>query len=211
MKEKAERSLTKRKITTLIVTILSVLIFSAATVFTVWFAVNEWSVAELPEPVDPNPPSDPVTPDPDPSQPSSGEEAVKFTNPLKSVVVLCAYGFSHNETLGWFYEHDGVDLTADEGAEVYAMADGVVLSLSSDEVSGTQIAIDHGDGLVTTYSFVDPLSSLKQGDSVKKGDKIATVSKPSGNEYKSGSHLHLSVSLSGECVDPTEYLVLDEK
>ena len=76
---------------------------------------------------------------------------------------------------------------------------------------GTRIVIDHGDGVKTVYEFVEAKEGLKAGDKVERGDEIATVAAATGNEYKDGAHLHFEVLESGEAVDPSGYLTLEEK
>ncbi len=194
---------------------ISVLLLTVATVLTVYFVVDgqdnllDNTPPDTTEPNDPSEPSDPNEPT-EPNEPSDGG-AVQFCNPVAEVTLLSGYGFYHNQTLGWYYEHEGVDLTAAVGTEVLCMADGTVESVTTDELSGTKIVISHDDGLQTVYCFVTAEEGLKAGDSVEKGEKIATVAEPTGNEYKDGAHLHLEVRVDGETVDPTEYLTLSEK
>ena len=111
-----------------------------------------------------------------------------------------------------YYEHEGLDFSADVGASVVAVEDGVIESVYvSDVLSGTEIVIDHGNGLKTLYRFVTQADGLKAGDSVTKGQTIATVAEASGSEYKDGSHLHFEVFENGKNVDPVTYLSLEEK
>lgn len=132
--------------------------------------------------------------------------------PLATVNVLHEFGFYHNSTLNNYYEHTGLDFTAEVGTEVLAVDDGVIESIySGDVLTGTEITVDHGDGIKTVYRFVDALESLKVGNSVKRGDKIATVAEPSGEEYKDGAHLHFEIVKGGASVDPAEYLTFEEK
>ncbi len=135
-----------------------------------------------------------------------------MTAPIQSVNVLNDYGFYHNTTLNWFYEHKGVDFVAEAGTEIMAAEAGVIESISQDDVvTGTEIVIDHGDGLKTVYRFVTEVEGLKAGDSVEKGEVIATVAEANGNEYKDGAHLHFEVLKDDVHVDPTVYLTLEEK
>lgn len=132
--------------------------------------------------------------------------------PVSTVNVCNDYGFYHNKTLNCYYEHEGIDFTAEVGAEVRAVKDGVVESIFRDDVLlGTEIVINHGDGMKTLYRFVDANENLTVGATVKKGDVIATVAQASGNEYKDGAHLHFEISVSGENVDPALHLTLEEK
>ena len=140
------------------------------------------------------------------------ETPEEFISPVSVVSVLNEYGFYYNKTLGNYYEHMGVDFTAEEGSEVYAVASGTVESVyTSDILIGTQITIDHGNGVKSVYQYVEAKEGLKAGDEVKQGDVIATVAEANGSEYKDGAHLHFEVFENGINVDPAEYLTLDEK
>ena len=135
-----------------------------------------------------------------------------MVSPIANMNVLNDYGFYHNTTLNWFYEHAGVDFVADAGTEVMAVDAGTVESIYKDDIlSGTEIVIAHGNGLKTVYRFVNEIDGLKVGDSVKKGEVIATVAEATGNEYKDGAHLHFEVHKDGANIDPNVYLTLEEK
>ena len=133
-------------------------------------------------------------------------------SPIETVSVLNEYGFYHNQTLGAYYEHTGVDFAASAGTQVLAAESGVVESIYKDDLlTGTEIVLNHGNGLKTVYRFVTEADGLKVGDKVEKGDVIACVAEANGNEYKDGAHLHFEVHKDGKSVDPAVYLTLDEK
>lgn len=135
-----------------------------------------------------------------------------FLLPIETAVATNGFGFYYNQTLNNYYEHEGLDFSADVGASVVAVEDGVIESVYvSDVLSGTEIVIDHGNGLKTLYRFVTQADGLKAGDSVTKGQTIATVAEASGSEYKDGAHLHFEVFENGKNVDPVTYLSLEEK
>lgn len=48
---------------------------------------------------------------------------------------------------------------------------------------GTEIVISHANGLKTLYCFINVTENFKVGDTVKKGQFIATVAEEMGNEY----------------------------
>ena len=132
--------------------------------------------------------------------------------PVETVTVGNEHGFHHNQTLGWYYVHEGVDFTAAVGTEVLAAEDGVVESVCKDDLLfGTEVVLSHANGLKTLYRFVADVDGLTVGQEVKKGDVIATVGEPTGNEYKDGAHLHFEVFENGKSVDPTKFLTLEEK
>ena len=132
--------------------------------------------------------------------------------PLETVSIANDYGFYHNKTLNNYYEHKGVDFSAEVGADVLAVQDGVVESIYRDDIlTGTEITIDHGDGVKTVYRFVTANEDLTVGMAVKRGDCIATVAEATGEEYKDGAHLHFEVKKGGETIDPAVYLTFEEK
>ena len=132
--------------------------------------------------------------------------------PLETVAIVNDYGFYHNKTLNNYYEHKGVDFTAEVGTEVLAVDDGVIESIYKDDVlTGTEITVDHGNGVKTVYRFVTANENLSVGAQVKRGDCIATVADATGEEYKDGAHLHFEIKKDGKAIDPAAYLTFEEK
>ena len=132
--------------------------------------------------------------------------------PIETVSLINEYGFYYNQTLNSYYEHKGLDFAAEAGASVLAVEDGQIESIyKGDLLSGTEIIVAHADGLKSVYRFVTEVDGIAVGDSVKKGDVIATVAEANGNEYKDGAHLHFEVLKEGVQVDPAVYLTLEEK
>ena len=132
--------------------------------------------------------------------------------PLETVSIINDYGFYHNITLNKYYEHKGVDFTAEVGAQVLAVDDGVVESIYRDDVlTGTEITLNHGDGVKTVYRFITADEDLTVGKSVSRGDVIGTVAEATGEEYKDGAHLHFEIQKDGKQVDPATYLTFEEK
>ncbi len=151
------------------------------------------------------------------TEPDSSDEPVVNTPegmiaPVEAATLSNDYGFYHNKTLNSYYEHMGVDFTAAAGTEVLAVEDGTIESIYKDDLLlGTEITVDHGNGLKTVYRFVTEAEGIKVGDKVEKGDVIATVAEATGEEYKDGAHLHFEVLKNGTNVDPAIYLPLEEK
>lgn len=153
---------------------------------------------------------------PEPEEPDVNEPVVTVPEgmilPVETAAILHDYGFYHNQTLNSYYEHAGVDFTAASGTAVLAAEGGVIESIYKDDLLlGTEIVVDHGEGLKTVYRFVTEAEGLKVGDTVAKGDKIATVAEANGNEYKDGAHLHFEILQNGKNVDPALHLTLEEK
>lgn len=102
--------------------------------------------------------------------------------------------------------HNGIDLTATgiEGAEIHAFADGTILEAGFDNSNGNYLLIDHGNGLQSFYAHCRALYA-KAGDTVRKGDVIATVG---SSGWSTGPHLHFELRKDGTTVDPAPYLNL---
>ena len=101
-----------------------------------------------------------------------------------------------------------VTLTVGDG-DVY----GIVTKVSYAKETGNLIVIDHGDGISTSYRFVEPIEGLGVGEKVTKGQKIGEVAEAYGTEAFAGEHLHLEMFLGKDPVDPADYvdIVLEEK
>lgn len=105
--------------------------------------------------------------------------------------------FTHRPAL-----HTGLDFPADPGTSILAAAGGVVLSAGPHPQYGQLVELDHGNGLVTRYAHTSRML-VKQGDLVKRGQKIAEV----GNTGRStGPHLHFEVLVEGVQQNPTKFL-----
>lgn len=132
--------------------------------------------------------------------------------PVDAVMVSNDYGFYHNKTLNSYYEHTGMDFSAAVGTQVKAVESGVIESIYKDDILlGTEIVVDHGDGLKSVYRFVTEAEGLQVGAEVEKGEVIATVAEANGNEYKDGAHLHFEILENGKNVDPALHIALEEK
>lgn len=100
--------------------------------------------------------------------------------------------------------HTGMDFGAPSGTSIYAAESGVVILSKYWSGYGNCIIIDHGNGLWTLYGHIKNGGLLvEEGDSVKRGDKIALVGS-TGNS--TGPHLHFEVRKNEVAVNPATYL-----
>lgn len=89
--------------------------------------------------------------------------------------------------------HAGIDIHYSSGAgvAVYAMESGKVIEYISNFYGGTSaVAIQHADGSVARYCEIS--TSLRKGDTVTKGQQIATIKK---NNQGGDTMLHLEIYL----------------
>ena len=123
----------------------------------------------------------------------------------------------YSETLVWsstlnrFSTHTAMDFYAEEGAEVFAVYDGVVESVETTLLEGVTVVIDHENGLKTVYNSLADGDMVSVGQSVAKGTVIGSVSITNRQEYKDGAHLHFEVLENGKAINPLTYLTLPEK
>ncbi|SDY87348.1 peptidoglycan DD-metalloendopeptidase family protein [Thermoactinomyces sp. DSM 45892] len=106
----------------------------------------------------------------------------------------------------WGRNHNGLDIAAPIGTPIYAPADGVInISKANPGGFGWYVKIDHGGGFETLYGHMYPNTvTVKVGDRVKKGQKIAEVG---NNGHSTGPHLHWEVHVHGKPVNPEPYLM----
>lgn len=98
--------------------------------------------------------------------------------------------------------HAGIDLRGKCGDKIKAPLAGHVILLGDLFYNGKMMLIDHGNGLISAYSHLSKI--CKEDDEwVKQGDYIAEVGM-SGRV--TGPHLHWSVYLNGEPVNPELFL-----
>ena len=128
--------------------------------------------------------------------------------PLKGEV-LAAFSMDqlvYSPTLADWRTHDGVDISAKPGTTVLAASAGTVSSVEDHPLMGTTVVIDHQGGYTTTYSNLQSKPTVQPGDLVTAGQIIGAVGTTAAAEAAQSPHLHFSVTLDGEAVDPGEFL-----
>jgi murein DD-endopeptidase MepM/ murein hydrolase activator NlpD len=99
--------------------------------------------------------------------------------------------------------HQGLDISADQGTEVYATADGTVSHAALEGGYGNLIVLDHGYGLETRYGHLSKYN-VKPGDKVKRGDVVGFVG---STGRATGAHLHYEVRVNGRLLNPLQLLM----
>ena len=98
--------------------------------------------------------------------------------------------------------HAGVDIAADIGTPIAALADGVVEFIGESSKYGLYVQLDHGNGVKSFYCHCSELLYGK-GKPVKVGQTIALVG---DTGEVTGSHLHLELKKDGILLNPSYYI-----
>ena len=128
----------------------------------------------------------------------------------QTVAVYAMDCLSYNETTRDWRVHNGVDISAEEGAEVCAAADGVVYTTYKDDHLGRTVVIRHDGGYTTQYSSLAEDLQVSAGDSVKLGQVIGCVGSTALIESAIGPHVHFSVTYRDTSMDPAEFLAIGQ-
>ncbi len=132
-----------------------------------------------------------------PSRPVSVKRNAKFVWPVSGKVIL-NFG-----AMGKGRKNDGVNISAPIGTTVKAGDKGVVAYAGNAlKGFGNLILVKHPDGYITAYAHLDKIL-VQKGQSVKRGEKIATVGQTGGVNQP---QLHFEVRAGKKAVNPRNYL-----
>lgn len=112
------------------------------------------------------------------------------------------FGVRNDPFTGKRARHYGLDFAGAEGADVIAVAAGVVTYSGPRYGYGNMVEINHGNGFVTRYAH-NKENLVDVGDVVKKGQTVAYM----GSSGRStGPHVHFEVLQNGKVVNPLQYI-----
>lgn len=107
-------------------------------------------------------------------------------------------------TLDQYKYNPAIIIAGEVNSKVYAVARGQVTDISQNEVTGTTVTVDLGDGFVAIYGQLKELN-FKKGDYVESGHVIGYVSEPTKYYSVEGSNLYFELQKDGTPVDPILY------
>lgn len=129
-----------------------------------------------------------------------------MSNPLDEFT-FAQTGASVGDKINPFYKvpirHNGLDMVSHSGEPVYVTADGVVADvIKSRKGLGNVVVVSHKGGYITRYAHLADIE-VREGRSLKKGDRIGYVG-VSGNSF--APHLHYEVLRDTLVMDPVNYM-----
>lgn len=98
--------------------------------------------------------------------------------------------------------HTGIDFAGKSGAEIVAVADGVVSWSANRFGYGIMVEINHGNGYSTRYAH-NSENLVSVGDEVKKGQAVALMGETG---RATGPNLHFEVLHNGSRVNPVKFI-----
>ncbi len=97
--------------------------------------------------------------------------------------------------------HEGIDYGVPTGTLIQSDGRGRVVFAGPTQVRGNMVVVDHGLGVYSAY-FHQSEMLVQAGQLVDAGDPIGKVG---STGLSTGSHLHWSIFVNGEYVDPSEW------
>ena len=159
---------------------------------------------EVEAPAEETPPAEAETPAPPPQAPVSLQFVWPVLGEVENYHVVDRLTF--NRTMGDFRTHPGIDIRANLGETVLAMADGVVERVFMDDLLGKIVLISHANGMQSLYANLMDTPLVEEGQHVTMGMPIGAVGQTA--LIKSGivHHLHFEILVDGVQQDPLEIL-----
>ena len=122
--------------------------------------------------------------------------------PVKSGWISSYFGKRTDPFTGKPANHLGIDFAGKQGAEIGAVADGVVTWSGDRYGFGMMVEINHGNGYSTRYAH-NSENLVAVGDEVKKGQTIALMGRTG---RATGPNLHFEVLQNGRRVNPVNFI-----
>lgn len=151
-----------------------------------------------------------VTQLPEPDVPDTKEERLQtilqvnssLLYPVESKRVTKEYSEQavYSETMDDYRPHTGADFSADEGDAVFSVCEGIVDTISKDDMFGNIVKITNGVYSVYYCGVKDEIA-VNEGDAVSAGQVIAQVGEVPC-EGDDEPHIHMEVRVNGNSIDP---------
>lgn len=122
--------------------------------------------------------------------------------PVKSGWISSHFGTRTDPFTGRDTRHRGMDFAGRDGAEIVAVAAGVVTWSGDRYGYGNLVEINHGNGYVTRYAH-NKENLVVVGDEIDKGQTIALMG---ATGRATGPNLHFEVLRDGHKVNPLKFI-----
>ncbi|MGH7601852.1 MAG: M23 family metallopeptidase, partial [bacterium] len=134
-------------------------------------------------------------------------EHIPSIKPLLSGRITDLFGKRKDPFVYRTRHHQGLDIGAPNGTEVFAPANGVVefvkTSYRRNRGYGRAVVINHGYGIKTLYGHLSEVK-VKAGQRLERWDIVGLVGETG---RATGPHLHYEVWVDGEATDPMRFIL----
>ena len=110
----------------------------------------------------------------------------------------------YHATLDQYKYNPAIIIAGAVNNKVYSVAKGQITEISQNEVTGTTVTVDLGDGYQAIYGQLKELN-FKEGDYLESGHVIGYVSEPTKYYSVEGSNLYFELQKDGKPVDPIQF------
>ncbi len=122
--------------------------------------------------------------------------------PVDSGWISSYFGQRTDPFTGKPANHTGIDFAGRMGADIYAVADGVVTYSGDRYGYGIMVEVNHGNGYSTRYAH-NSENLVEVGDEVRKGEVVALMGQTG---RATGPNLHFEVLKDGRRVNPVNFI-----
>ena len=124
-----------------------------------------------------------------------------WIDPVDNGILTSLCSARTNPILGKAEYHNGIDIAAEEGSNVYAVRNGTVTNIHYSETYGNVITIETKDGYKIIYNHLQKIFP-EINEPVIQGEIIALVGTTG---LSTGPHLHYTVYLNDMLMDPLQF------
>jgi len=117
--------------------------------------------------------------------------------------VLSRYGKQMNKELGTLVFNHGIEISAEEGSTVRAVAGGMVAFAGEMDGFGQLVVLDHGGSMLSVYGFGSQLR-VQKGQAVEQGSVLEDVGEDPNSPGQ--AKLYFEIRQGVKAQDPLRYL-----
>lgn len=107
-----------------------------------------------------------------------------------------------------YIQNTGVDYTSKEIFQVRSIADGKVISVTTDDIVGTTVKIQHPNEMISVYQSIKDVK-VKENEQITQGQIFATSGTNNINSDL-GNHLHFELYKENILVNPEDFFKNNE-
>jgi len=125
-----------------------------------------------------------------------------FRYPLPAFHLTSGFGLRRNPVTGHLVFHEGLDLAAPEGTEVYACREGTVQEIGYNAIYGNYVLLQHEGGWTSLYGHLSAVLTVLHKN-LQSGSLLGRVG---STGQSTGPHLHFELRQNGKPLNPANVL-----